>query len=51
MKVAVIGIQGDVSEHIRMTKQAMEELGIDGEVVWARRKEHLEGVDAVILPG
>ena len=51
MKVAVIGIQGDVQEHIRMTRQAMEELGIDGEVIWARRKEHIEGVDAVILPG
>ena len=51
MKVAVIGIQGDVYEHIRMTEQAMEELGISGEVVWARRKEHLEGADAVILPG
>ena len=51
MKVAVIGIQGDVHEHIRMTREAMRELGMDGEVVWARRKEHLEGVDAVILPG
>jgi 5'-phosphate synthase pdxT subunit len=51
MRVAVIGIQGDVQEHIRMTEQAMKELGIDGEVIWARRKEHLEGVDAAILPG
>ncbi len=51
MKVAVIGIQGDVHEHIRMTEEAMNELGISGEAVWARRKEHLEGVDAAILPG
>ena len=51
MKIAVIGIQGDVYEHIRMTEQAMEELGIEGEVLWARRKEDLKDADAAILPG
>ncbi len=51
MRIAVIGIQGDVYEHIRMTEKAMEKLGIQGEVIWARRREHLEGVDGVIIPG
>ncbi len=51
MRVAVIGIQGDVYEHIRMTEQVIKELGINGEVIWARRKEDLEDVDAAILPG
>lgn len=51
MKVAVIAFQGDVFEHIRITEKAMKELGIEGKVVSARRKEQLEGADAVILPG
>ncbi len=51
MKVAVIAFQGDVSEHIRMTEEAMKELGIGGSVVAARRRKDLEGADAVILPG
>lgn len=51
MKVAVIAFQGDVSEHIRITEKAMKELGMEGEVISARRKEQLEGADAVILPG
>ncbi len=51
MKVAVIAFQGDISEHVRMTEKAMEELGIEGEVAEVRRKEQLEDADAAILPG
>ncbi len=51
MKVAVISFQGDVFEHIRMTRDAMKELGIEGSVVAARRRKDLEGADAAILPG
>ncbi len=51
MKVAVIAFQGDVSEHIRITQKAMKELGIEGSVTAVRRKEQLEGAEALILPG
>jgi 5'-phosphate synthase pdxT subunit len=51
VKIGVIGLQGAVSEHIEATKQAMERLEIQGEVVWVGRPEHLDGVSGVIIPG
>jgi len=51
MKVGVVGLQGDVSEHIEATKMAIEKLELPGEVIWLKRPEQLKGVDAVIIPG
>jgi 5'-phosphate synthase pdxT subunit len=51
MKIGVIGVQGAVSEHIEATKRAMINLGLEGEVVWVGRPEHLDGVTGVIIPG
>src|SRR5207302_7567900 len=41
----VLGLQGDVREHV----QAFAELGASP--VEVRQPEHLDGVDAVVLPG
>jgi|TARA_Y100000310_G_C20680325_1_gene815537 5'-phosphate synthase pdxT subunit len=51
MKIAVVGIQGDVAEHIEKLKQVLNELEIKGKVVWARNKEGLEEADGIIIPG
>ncbi|AAB90721.1 MULTISPECIES: pyridoxal 5'-phosphate synthase glutaminase subunit PdxT [Archaeoglobus] len=51
MKVAVVGVQGDVEEHVLATKRALKRLGIDGEVVATRRRGVVSRSDAVILPG
>ncbi|AMM54865.1 pyridoxal 5'-phosphate synthase glutaminase subunit PdxT [Pyrococcus kukulkanii] len=51
MKVGVIGLQGDVSEHIEATKRAMESLGVFGDVIWLRKPEQLESISAIIIPG
>ncbi len=51
MRVAVVGVQGDVEEHVVAAKKAMERLGIDGEVVATRRKGVVSKSDAVIIPG
>ncbi len=51
MKVAVVGVQGDVEEHVFATKLAMDKLGIDGEVIATRRPGVVESCDAVIIPG
>ncbi|MCU1450503.1 MAG: pdxT, partial [Acidimicrobiales bacterium] len=45
MKVAILALQGDVSEHA----QALADLGADA--VEVRTPEQLSGVDALILPG
>ncbi|WP_456478816.1 pyridoxal 5'-phosphate synthase glutaminase subunit PdxT [Geoglobus ahangari] len=51
MRVAVVGVQGDVEEHVEITRKAMERLGLDGEVVATRKSGVVSGSDAVILPG
>ena len=51
VKVGVIGLQGDVSEHIDAAKKALENLGVSGEVIWLRKPEGLEGISAIIIPG
>jgi len=51
VKVGVIGLQGDVSEHIEASKRALENLGISGEVIWLRKPEQLENISAIIIPG
>ena len=51
VRVGVIGLQGDVSEHIDAAKKALENLGVSGEVIWLRKLEGLEGISAIIIPG
>ena len=45
MKVGVLALQGDVREHLR----ALGDAGATGVVV--KRLEHLESVDALVMPG
>lgn len=45
MKVGVLGLQGDVREHV----QALESAGAAASIV--KRIEQLDGVDALVLPG
>ncbi|MCX8172639.1 MAG: pyridoxal 5'-phosphate synthase glutaminase subunit PdxT [Archaeoglobaceae archaeon] len=51
MKVAVIGVQGDVEEHVIAVKKAMRNLGIAGEVSSVRRPGIIPDCDALIIPG
>ncbi len=51
MRVGVLAIQGDVSEHFKSVKNALVYLGIDGSVEYVRRKEQIEALDYIIIPG
>ncbi|MCS4541649.1 MAG: pyridoxal 5'-phosphate synthase glutaminase subunit PdxT [Euryarchaeota archaeon] len=51
MKIGVIGLQGDIAEHISAVHKAMREENISGEVVWIRKAEQINGLDRIILPG
>jgi len=51
LRIGVLGLQGAVSEHLHSTQKALRKLGRRGEVVWVSRKEQLEGLDGLILPG
>ncbi|MCS7145063.1 MAG: pyridoxal 5'-phosphate synthase glutaminase subunit PdxT, partial [Archaeoglobaceae archaeon] len=51
MRVAVIGVQGDVEEHVLAVRKAMKNLKIEGEVLKVRRAGIVPNCDALIIPG
>ncbi len=51
MRVGVLALQGDVSEHVESAKGAMKEFGLSGSVEYIRRREHIDNLDYLIIPG
>ena len=51
MRVGVIGVQGDVSEHVAAVRAAMAKGGFGGDVVAVRRREDLAACHALTIPG
>lgn len=51
MRIGVIGVQGDVSEHVEAVARAMREYGHRGEAFAVRRREDLDRVDGLTIPG
>uniref|UniRef100_A0A7C3YG61 Pyridoxal 5'-phosphate synthase subunit PdxT n=1 Tax=Geoglobus ahangari TaxID=113653 RepID=A0A7C3YG61_9EURY len=51
MRVVVIGVQGDVEEHVISAKIALKKLKINGEVIATRRAGVIRRSDVIIIPG
>jgi 5'-phosphate synthase pdxT subunit len=51
MIIGVIGVQGNVSEHIESLEKALTELKKNARIKWVRKAEELDDVDALIIPG
>ncbi|MGV8084917.1 MAG: pyridoxal 5'-phosphate synthase glutaminase subunit PdxT [Candidatus Bilamarchaeum sp.] len=51
LKIGVLALQGDVSEHIRATKEAAQNMKTDCHIIEVRTKEDLTGLSGIILPG
>ncbi len=51
MRIGVIGVQGDVSEHVDAVARAIHELGRKGEALAIRTRADLDRVDALTIPG
>lgn len=51
MRVGVIGVQGDVAEHVDAVRAAMRAGGFSGDVVSVRRLGDLAGCHALTIPG
>jgi len=49
--IGVLGFQGDIEENIAATKQALQEMQVEGNVELVRYPEEVEKVDGLILPG
>jgi len=51
MRVGVVGVQGDVSEHVAALSHAIAQGGFSGTATVVRRTKDLEGVGALTIPG
>ncbi len=51
LTVGVLSIQGDVQENLISAKTAVDELGIDGQVINVRTPEEISQIDGLIIPG
>lgn len=51
LNVGILSIQGDIQENILSTQAALDELGIDGNVIDVKTPEDVMDLDGLILPG
>jgi len=51
MKIGIIALQGDVSEHVSSLNFAIENVGVDAGVIEIRRPEQMDSLDALLIPG
>jgi len=51
MKAAVISVQGAVPEHVLALRNAMANLGIDGQAYQVRRPDQLADASCIVIPG
>jgi 5'-phosphate synthase pdxT subunit len=51
MKVGVISVQGDVSEHVASLDNAFQSSGISGSAHAVKTPDELQPMDAIVLPG
>lgn len=50
-RIGVLSVQGAVSEHLEMVSQALEEMGRKGSGVIVKRRDQMEEIDSLIIPG
>jgi 5'-phosphate synthase pdxT subunit len=51
LTVGVFGLQGDIEEHIAITKLALSQMELEGQVIWAKTAEDIKNLDGLIIPG
>src|SRR3989304_4643689 len=51
MRIGVVGLQGDVSEHVEAVARAIRTFGHTGEAFLVRRRADLDRAEAITIPG
>jgi len=51
LKIGVVAVQGAVSEHVEALNKVMEELKINGNVVYVRNVKDLDDIYGLVIPG
>ena len=49
--IGIAGFQGDIEENARATKDAMEQMGVPGDVKRVRYPHEIEEIDGLVIPG
>ena len=51
ISIGVIGIQGAITEHINSIEKTLEETNTSGKVFVVNKKEEIDNIDALLIPG
>lgn len=51
LKIGVVGLQGDVSEHVSSMENALRNMGYKGKVLVVKTPGECKKLDAVVIPG
>lgn len=51
LTIGVLGLQGDIEEHVAATKAALDELELRGNVLWVKGVKDAQAIDGLIIPG
>jgi 5'-phosphate synthase pdxT subunit len=51
LTIGVLGLQGDIEEHLAATSLALKNTEVKGNVLWVKTVEDVHAVDGLIIPG
>jgi 5'-phosphate synthase pdxT subunit len=51
LRIGVLALQGDVSEHIDMANNALKGMGLEGEAIVVKEKDQIDEIHGLIIPG
>jgi len=51
LNIGVLGLQGDIEEHVAATRLALERMNLEGNVLLVKTAEGAGAVDGLIIPG
>ena len=51
LTVGIVGMQGDVEEHIASVKHTFRDMGLAGGIRWIKSTEDIVSIDGLIIPG
>lgn len=49
--IGILSIQGDIEENASTIRESMEELGIDGNIMFLREINNIDLIDGLVIPG
>jgi len=51
LTIGVLGLQGDIEEHVATTKLTFNEMRLKGNILWVKKIEDVHSISGLIIPG